>query len=499
MLPLRIMMVAAEYAPWAKVGGLGDVVSSLSAELVGRGHQVKVVLPLYGHLDRKKLGLRPLKKLSPISLRVGQQVHDVRYYVAGRGTGRLQLILVECESLFGRDGIYPEVTPADPGFSLARASLHAQAALLLPRMLDWPVDVIHAHDAHAAVVPLYRNLWYGNRALPGTGATVLTIHNLAHQEIHPPMLTGTLGLPPAQAVYPGLLEFHGKINLMKAGILSAARLNTVSPTYARETVTDSTLGCDLQEVLADRGKQYSGILNGIDSTAWDPSRDKALPAPFGARNLQGKRACQIALMKELGLKGSVATTGRLQRPLCGFVGRLVSQKGIDLLLPLLPRLVADGFTFALLGTGDVRLEEATRKLAQSHPDSIAFVHRYDDRLARRIYAGCDVFLMPSLFEPCGLSQMYALRYGSPPVVRATGGLADTVVPVPDPEATGFSFQEPRGEALLACLRQVENSWLDTEAWARLQARGMATCFDWSATVAGYETLYAEALTQQKEA
>ncbi len=498
MSPLHVLMVTAEFAPWAKVGGLGDVTAALATELSGRGHQVKVVVPLYGHLDRKILGIRPLKKLPPLSLRIGQQMHDVRYHVLGRGTGRLQVILVECEALFGRSGIYNAAPNEVHLDAVERASLHAQAALLLPRLLDWPVDIIHAHDAHAAVAPLYRDLWYG-RSLPGVAATVLTIHNLAHQEIHPAAMVETLGLPAGQAVYPGLLEFHGQINLMKAGILASDRVNTVSPTYARETVGDPDLGCGLQDVLAGRGKNFTGILNGADYKVWDPARDPALPVSYDVADLKGKDACRRALMAELGLASEESSsTGRLLRPLCGFVGRLVTQKGVDLLLPLLPRLVADGFSFAILGTGETRLENATRDLAKRHGDSIAFVDRYDDSLAHRIYAGCDVFLMPSLFEPCGLSQLYALRYGSPPVVRNTGGLADTVVPFPAAGATGFMFAEPRSEALLACLRQVEKSWQDPGAWAELQARGMAARFDWPFAVGGYESIYADALAHREE-
>ncbi len=498
MTPLHIMMVTAEFAPFAKVGGLGDAASALAVELAARGHQVKVVLPLYGHLDRPGLGIRPLKKLPPLSLRVGYGMHDVEFHVLGRGGGRLQVVLIGCDDLYGRPGVYGDAAGEVFSDTVARAALHAQAALLLPRLLGWPVDVIHAHDAHAACALLYRDTWYAGRDVPGSGATVLTIHNLAHQEIHPTAATETLGLPASQAVYPGLLEFHGRINLMKAGVLAADRVNTVSPTYARETVTDAELGCGLQAVLAGRGDAYSGILNGTDYRLWNPARDPALPAGFTAGDLAGKAVCRRALMRELGLDAPEDGKGRLLRPLCGFVGRLVTQKGVDLLAPLLPRLAADGFTFALLGTGEPRLEKQLRKLASDHPQRVAYVDRYDDQLAHRIYAGCDVFLMPSLFEPCGLSQMYALRYGSPPVVRATGGLADTVVPFPEPGATGFMFQQGRDQELLACLRGVEKIWPDAKLWRAIQQRGMAVRFDWSSAAARYEAVYAEALAHRKE-
>ncbi len=426
-------------------------------------------------------------------------MHDLRFHVLGRGGGRLQVLFVACADLFGRPGIYADEEGEVFSDAVERAALHSQAALLLPRLLQWPVDVVHAHDAQAACAVVYRHTWYAGRDLPGPGATVLTIHNLAHQEIHPAAATETLGLPPSQAVYPGLLEFNGRVNLMKAGILAADRINTVSPAYARETVADEELGCGLRSVLAGCGDRYGGILNGADYRSWDPARDPALPAGFSAVDLAGKDVCRRKLMAELGLAPNESgTEGRLRRPLCGFVGRLVTQKGVDLLAPLLPRLTADGFTFAVLGTGEARLEKVMRELAAAHPGRVAFVDHYDDGLARRIYAGCDVFLMPSLFEPCGLSQMYALRYGSPPVVRATGGLADTVVPFPARRATGFAFKAGRSEELLACLRQVEKVWLDVRRWRALQKRGMAVRFDWASAAAGYEKVYGEALARRKE-
>lgn len=497
MAPLNVLMVCAEYAPLAKVGGLGDVTAALSAALAARGHQVRVVMPLYGQMDREDLEIRPLKKLPGLALRAGGRMRDVRYHVRGRAAGRLQVFCVECAELFDRPGIYnaPDGSPFPD--AVERMALHGQAALLMPRLLDWPADIVHVHDAQTVPAALYRRLWYAGRGLPGPGATVLTIHNLAHQEIHPAAAAEALGLPAGQAVYLGLLEFHGRINLMKAGILVADRLNTVSPGYAQETVSGPEAGCGLHQVLAGRGEAYTGILNGADYRTWDPGRDPLLPAAYDRGDLTGKVRCRDALLAELGLEAETDRNGRLRRPLCGFVGRLVTQKGVDLMLPILARLAGDGFRFAILGTGEKRLEDAVRTLAADQRGRIAFCDRYDEGLAHRIYAGSDVFLMPSLFEPCGLSQMYALRYGAPPVVRRTGGLADTVVGPPDPAATGFVFSEPRSEDLLACLRAVEKIWADQEAWARLQERGMALRFDWDASAAAYEDLYAEALAERE--
>lgn len=487
---MNILMISAEMAPFAKVGGLADVVDALSRALAAAKHDVRVVLPLYGGLNRAEEKITRIQGLPPLALRVGQQVHDIRFYRRGSARAGVKVYLVECESLFGQAEIYPEPDTGAPHQSLARAALHGQAALLLPRLLEWPVDVIHAHDAEAVPGLLYRRQWYAERDLPGPGATVLTIHNLAHQEVHAADGAEVLDLPRSMAAYPGLLEFHGQLNLLKAGILGADVVNTVSPNYAVETRTTERFGCGLEQMLTSRGTDYTGILNGADYATWDPSRDPALPAKYTPTKLRGKAQCRVELCGELGL---AADTGK---PVCGFVGRLVRQKGVQLLVPLLERLAADGFTFAILGTGETALEESVRQVAERHPRQVAFCGDFDEDLAHRIYAGSDLFLMPSDFEPCGLSQMYSLKYGTPPLVRHTGGLADTVIDVAEPDGTGFVFAEARPEALLGAIRRAEAVWSDPAAWRQLQRRGMACDFSWAEAVTAYEELYARVMRLQ---
>lgn len=492
---MNILMISAEMAPFAKVGGLGDVVDALARALAARKHDVRVLLPLFGHLDRKKEKITRIKNLPPMTIRVGQQAHDIQFYRRGSASARVKVYLVECEALFGRDGIYTDAKGEGFSDSLARASLHGQAALMLPRLLDWPVDVIHAHDAEAVPGLLYRRQWYADRDLPGSAGTVLTIHNLAHQEVHAAGAVETLGLPATMAAYPGVLEFGGQLNLLKAGILAADLVNTVSPNYAEESRTTRTFGCGLEEMLASRGEDYLGILNGADYGTWDPARDTALPATYSPARMQGKAECRTRLLRELKLK--TAAKGVPGKPLCGFVGRLVRQKGMELMLPLLGRLAGDGFTFAILGTGEPRLEKAVREVADRYPEQVAFCDQFDEKLAHRIYAGSDLFLMPSEFEPCGLSQMYALKYGTPPVVRRTGGLADTVVDVSGlTKGTGFVFDEARPEALLTTLRRAEKLWADQKAWQKLQQRGMACDFSWVEAATAYEKIYQRAVRSQ---
>lgn len=480
-------MVSAEMAPLAKVGGLADVTTALSRALADRGHDVRIVLPLYGGLDHEREKIRLYKKLPPLSVRVGQRMYDLRFYLRGSASAAVKVYLVACEGLFDRKGIYTDEKGTNFADGLARASLHAQAALLLPRLLDWPVDVVHAHDAEACPALLYRRQWFAGRQLPGPAGTLLTIHNLAHQAVYDAEAVMTLGLPRAMASYPGLLEFHGNLNLLKGGILAADKVNTVSPTYAAETMADKDIGCGLADMLVSRRRDYSGILNGGDYETWDPAHDRHLPAGFHADDLTGKAACRTALLEELGLDGAA------DKPVCGFVSRLVTQKGVDLLIPIMGRLAAEGFTFAILGTGEQRLHDDLRALVKTAPRNIAFVSEFDEPLAHRIYAGSDLFLMPSLFEPCGLSQMYAMRYGTPPVARRTGGLADTVADVDENggRGTGFLFTAARSEDLLATLRRAEATFGRPEAWLDLQRRAMAADFSWSLAAESYEALYNE--------
>ena len=484
---MNILMVSAEMAPLAKVGGLADVTTALSRALAARGHDVRIVLPLYGDLDRERERIRLYKKLPPLSARVGQRVYDLRFYLQGSASAAVKVYLVDNAELYDRPGIYTDDQGRDFPDALVRASLHAQAALMLPRLLDWPVDVVHAHDAEACPALLYRRQWFAGRRLPGPAGTLLTIHNLAHQHIHDAEAVVTLGLPRALASYPGLLEFHGQLNLLKGGILAADRVNTVSPTYARETMHDPAIGCGLDGVLAGRGRDYGGILNGGDYVTWNPARDAHLPAAYGPADLTGKSTCRASLLAELGLEVDDG------KPVCGFVGRLVSQKGVDLLLPLLRRLAGDGYAFVVLGTGEPRLQQAMRRHAADAPRRVVYIQEFDEPLAHRIYAGSDLFLMPSLFEPCGLSQMYAMRYGTPPLVRHTGGLADTVADVADDPATGtgFAFVEATSEALLAALRRAERTFGEADAWRALQLRGMAVDFSWDLAAEHYERLYSQ--------
>lgn len=473
-------MVTAEYAPLAKAGGLGDMVAALAGALSARGHEVKVVLPLYGDIDRERHALAPCPGLPAFAVRRGGAVRRCRFWRAEGATGP-DVLLLENDELFGRPGIYGYAELSEFADTLPRLALLAQGALEAAVMLDWAPDVVHVHDAAAALAAVDLACWSrAGTPLAGT-RTVLTIHNLAHQSLHPRWEFTGLDLPTRLAWHPGEMEYHGGLNLMKAGILLSDRVNTVSPTYAREVTADEELGCGLAGVLRDRGEAFSGILNGMDREAWDPATDRCLPANYSQRAPAGKAVCRTALLRELGLEEG--------GPLLASVGRLAGQKGLDLLLPLVPSLVGDGWRLAVLGTGEPALEQALHAAAAAHPGRVAFAARFDEALSRRFYAGADAFAMPSRFEPCGLAQLYALRYGTPPVVRRTGGLADTVTDAAEPGGDGFVFDEATPEALGAALGRAIEAWREPGRWSSLARRGMAADYGWDVPAAAYEELY----------
>ncbi len=485
---LRLLMVAAELAPLAKVGGLGDAVAGLAAALARRGHAVRVALPLYGEIDRAALGLGERTVAARLPVRQGTTIRTVRVHAVV--LDGVEVRLLEADDLYGRPGIYGYADRGEHPDTPERLALHCQAALLDGMAAGWWPDVVHAHDAAAALAPVYLRCWDDPEGRLARVAGLLTIHNLAHQGLLPGEALPRLDLPGRLGRHPGELEYYGRLNPLKAGIVMADRVTTVSPTYAREVVDDPDLGAGLGDVLRARGAAFGGILNGIDTAVWDPRQDGHLPATYGPDDLAGKETCRRALLQEAGL----APPG--DGPVLVSVGRLVVQKGYDLLPPLLDGLAERDARVVLLGTGDETLAVPWREAAAARPDRIAFLERFDEALAHRVYAGGDIFLMPSRFEPCGLAQMYAMRYGTLPVARRTGGLADTIVDADLPEGTGFLFDAATPDALRGAIERAWGLWRDEAAWERLLRRAMARDWSWDGPAAAYERLYRESLQER---
>ncbi len=472
---MEILFVASEIAPWSKTGGLGDVAAALPRALAARGHAVAVVSPRYGGIDPRAAGFT--RKDGLVRVRGEPTALWVR-----REKGRPTVWLVEHERLFGsRRGVYGE-GGEDYDDNAERFAFLCRAALALPGATGAHPAVVHANDWQTGLVPfLLRHEHAQDPHLAGA-RTVFTIHNLAYQGVFPKEVVPHLALP-WSVFRVEAMEFYDRLSFMKAGLVFADVLTTVSPTYAREIRTPDG-GQGLDALLRDRAPDLHGILNGIDVGAWDPAADPHLPAHYSARALAGKARCKAALQREVGLPV------RPDVPLAAVVSRLADQKGVDLVVAALPALLARDVQLVVLGSGEARYEDALRQAAAERRAQLSVRLGFDEGLAHRIEAGADVFLMPSRFEPCGLNQMYSLRYGTVPIVRAVGGLEDTVEDYDGwNSGTGFKFREYHPAALMLAARRALELHRDRRAWHALVLRGMAEDFSWERSAASYEAVY----------
>jgi len=479
---VRVLHVASEVEPLSKTGGLADVAAALPRALVQLGVKVAVVTPRYRSVDVGRWALA--RRLRPLQVQLGHTV-EVTVYEGNLPGSAVTLYAVD-HPLFDRDGVYGD-KHGEFGDNWRRFGLLSRAALHIGHELWGGVDVVHAHDWQAGLAPLWTA-----RGVGGARGSVLTIHNMAFLGLAPPGALGELGLPP-EVWSPEGLEFYGKGSLLKAGIVFADRVTTVSPRYAREIRTPEG-GYGMDGLLRARAGKLSGILNGVDYQLWSPERDPRLPANYRAGDLAGKTACKAALQRELELPV------RPDVPLFGAISRITDQKGWDLLVSpeVEAELAALDAQIVILGSGDGGLEHRLRGLAQRLPSKLVLRTGYDDGLAHRIMAGSDLYLMPSRFEPCGLTQLYALRYGTVPVVRATGGLDDSVVDhdAPTGTGTGFKFHDYAPHALLATMRRAAAVFRQRVELRGLIQRGMAMDFSWSASAKRYLTLYQEIVKEK---
>ena len=475
---MRILMVSSEAGQFAKTGGLADVAAALPRALVRLGHQVDLVMPRYRGITAGTVARR-------LPVAVGGQVTDTEFY-AVEDAG-VRTVFVDHQGYFDRDYLYG-VSGRDYADNPERFTFLSQAAL------DWAAaestyDVIHAHDWQAGLVPVLAGQMFRTGALPRRLATVFTIHNLAYQGVFDASWLPRLGLP-WDVMRTDALEYWGRLSFLKGGIVFSRMITTVSPRYAEEIQTPEW-GFGFDGILRARADDLVGILNGIDYDQWDPERDPNLPEPYSAARLDGKRAAKRALHETLHLP---TTDEALGRPTIGVIARMVDQKGLDLLASLADDLPSLGGTFALLGSGERPYEDLWLGLAARYPDRIGVQIGFNERLAHLIEGGSDLFLMPSRFEPCGLNQMYSLRYGTVPLVRATGGLYDTVLNY-DPQTgtgNGFTFDEYSPQALLGTLRWALGVFQDRQAWRRIQLAGMQQDHSWDASARRYVEVYERA-------
>jgi starch synthase len=477
---MKVLHAAAEIYPLVKTGGLADVMGALPQALREQGADVRLLLPGLPAIVDAVAQSRPVRELGAL-FGAGR----VTLMLARMPGSELPVYVIDAPYLYRRPGgPYQAPGGADWSDNLQRFALLAWVAgHLATSALDaeWTPQVVHSHDWHAALA----NAYIAARPAP-SASTVFTVHNLAFQGVFGAASFAELGLP-ASCMTPAGIEFHGQLSMLKAGLVYADRVTTVSPTYAREIAT-AEFGCGMDGVIRARAGTVSGILNGVDRSVWNPGSDSHLAAQYSASNLKGKARCKQALQAELGLQPSA------DAPLFGLVSRLTAQKGLDLVLAALPGLLDAGAQFVLQGSGDPALEAAFAALARLRPGAVAVRIGYDEVFAHRLIAGSDAVLVPSRFEPCGLTQLYGLAYGTLPVVRKVGGLADTVVDASDEavqagSATGFVFEAASAAALAEALQRAVETFRDRKRWHALMKRAMAEDFSWDEAARRYMALY----------
>jgi starch synthase len=472
---MRILFVASEGLPFSKTGGLADVIEALPKALVAQGHDVAVVLPRYRNTQIKNVLIKSLTVPMGTALRF-PAIAD------GGRPGGVQYFFVDDPEYFDREQLYG-VGGRDYADNAERFAEFARVAIELAKQL-WLPDVIHCHDWQSALVPVLLRTAYTADPQLSPIPVIFTIHNMGYHGLFPRDLLARIGLPDSLFRVDGL-EFFGHVNYLKGGLVFSDYLTTVSRKYAQEIQT-TEYGHGLDGVVRTRADHLVGILNGVDYSIWNPEVDALIAARYSAKDLTGKQVCKRDLLSQFQLPEE-----NLTRALIGIVSRFADQKGFDLFAQVADELMEEDLAIVALGSGEAKHERMFRELAQQFPERLSVKIAYDNTLAHKIEAGADMFLMPSRYEPCGLNQIYSLRYGTVPVVRATGGLDDTIEPF-DPvsgRGNGFKFSEYTGPALLAAVREALAAYADKRTWQRLQTNGMAQDFSWNASALEYGRLY----------
>jgi starch synthase len=472
---LRILFAASEGLPFSKTGGLADVIEALPKALVAQGHELAVVLPRYRGIKTSMVVMPSVTiplggRLRFPSIADGTMLNGVRYF------------FVDDPGYFDRDGIYGNSAGDFPD-NAERYSEFCRATIEIAKHV-WPADVIHCHDWQTALVPVFLRSLYAADPLVKDLPVIFTIHNLGYQGHFPAAVLDRAGIP-AEVYHPAGLEFYGIVNLLKGGLVYSDYLTTVSKKYAEEIQTPE-FGYGLDGVVRSRRDHVVGILNGVDYSVWNPEKDKFVAAPYSAKDLTGKHACKKDLLEIFGLSPEYEN-----RPVLGIVSRFADQKGFDLIAAIAKDLMLEDVILTVLGTGERRYEELFETLANEFPGRVGVRIGYDNELAHKIEAGADMFLMPSRYEPCGLNQIYSLKYGTVPIVRATGGLDDTVesFDVEHGTGTGFKFEPYTGVALLDAVRLALHHFADERIWKRIQLNGMSRDFSWKRPATEYAKLY----------
>lgn len=478
---MNILFLSSEVAPFAKTGGLGDVSAALPAALHRKGHDVRVFMPLYSRIDQAKTKFRPIESLQRLRIPVGPRTFEMSVFAAPLPGSDMEVFFLHCPQLYGRHGIYTH----DPDEHFRFLAL-GYGALICAQKMRFAPDVVHCNDWQTALVPMIMETRFAwDKQIFGKTRTVLTIHNLNYQGMFPSSILPDTGLSDSAHLFHQDQLREGRINMLLHGILYSNSINTVSATYSKEIRTPE-YGVGLDGYLRARNNAVFGILNGVDYGEWNPEHDKHLPAHYSASDLSGKEQCKQWLLKKFRLPYVKDV------PLFAIVSRLAGQKGFDLIpQALYPLLARERMQLVVQGTGERHYARMFRELESRFPLQVRFHNHFDNALAHQMEAGADFFIMPSRYEPCGLNQLYSLKYGTVPIVRKTGGLADTVQ-LYSPRTgvgTGIVFEHFEARALNWGIKMALDAWKDGTAYRRMQQSGMAQDFSWDSQVTQYEQLY----------
>lgn len=492
MEPIRfkICYVSSEVEPFAKTGGLADVAGSLPVALKELGQDIRLMMPKYKSINERKFVLREVIRLREVQVELNDVVRFANGKTAFLPNSKVHVYFLSIPEYFDRKGLYVDPqTNTDFPDNAERFAYFSKAVLETLKLLYWEPDIIHCNDWQTALIPFYLKHHYKDDEFFKNTRTVLTIHNMAFQGMFPAETAERIGISP-EFLAPGReFEFFGKLNLLKGGILFADALTTVSEHYAKEISTDPEYGFGLEKVLASRKKDLFGILNGVDYSAWNPETDRYIPVKYSIDSLEKK----VENKKVLCEQNKLAFDPEV--PVIGMISRMTEQKGFDLIADAMDELMKLPIQLIILASGDNKFEKIFENFARKYPEKLAVNLRFDNRMAHLIEAGADMFLMPSRFEPCGLNQMYSLKYGTVPIVRETGGLADTVKDfgTSKSRANGFSFREYSPRALLEAVKRAVDVFQDKKTWLKLQKNGMKMDFSWDASAQKYLKVYGKAV------
>ena len=487
-------MLASEVTPFAKTGGLADVAGALPKVLHEMGHDVRVIMPRYGSISERKFVLRDVIRLKEIPVQMGDNEYVTSVKSAFIPDSKVQVYFLEYKPLFGRNELYVDSETGTDFYDNAhRFMLYCRAVLATIKLLHWKPQVIHSHDWQAALVPWLLKHDFADDPFFDETASLLSIHNMAYQGSFSSDLLEEIGLPDSLREKSEELDKAGNINFLKAGILSADAIATVSPTYSQEIQTSDDMGAGLRDVLIQRKEDIYGILNGVDYDVWNPEMDTFIKKNYGADSLEDKAENKKDILEKAGLPFEPET------PLVGIISRLAEQKGFDLIEQAIEQMMNLGIQLVVLGTGEPKYHKLLKDISQKYNNKVKVFLTFSEELAHQIEAGSDIFLMPSRFEPSGLNQLYSLQYGTIPVVRKTGGLADTVTDfVSNPEkGNGFVFEEYAPNAMLAALQNAVKTFSDKKTWTAIQKRGISADYSWYKSSENYIELYKKVIQKKK--